>query len=52
MDNIEQQIQQGLPNRLMLLTLPTGLGKTITSFAIANSMKQALGVPYRIIYAV
>lgn len=52
MDSIEQQIQLGLPNRLMLLTLPTGLGKTITSFAVANRMKTVLVKPYRIIYAV
>jgi len=51
-NSIDQQIQQGLPNRLLTLTLPTGLGKTITSFAVANRMKTALGKQYKIIYAV
>jgi len=51
MHNIEEQIQAGLPNRLLLLTLPTGLGKTITSFAVANRIKTAIGAS-RIIYAV
>lgn len=52
MNSIEEEISKGLPNRVMLLTLPTGLGKTITSFAVANRMKTALGKPYRIVYAV
>lgn len=51
MHNIEEQIQAGLPNRLLLLTLPTGLGKTITSFAVANRIKTTIGAS-RIIYAV
>ncbi|WP_018963744.1 CRISPR-associated helicase/endonuclease Cas3 [Coprothermobacter platensis] len=52
MSNIDTVIQQGLPHRLMLLTLPTGLGKTITSFAVANRIRTTLNKPYRIIYAV
>lgn len=37
--------------RIISINLPTGLGKTLTSLAVALKMRQRLGTNHRIIYA-